>query len=151
MTSKFKSIETKYMESREAALHPTTGELWEVEHGTHRFAWTQGVGRTRWALVKFGLVVAVTLALAIGYGLGMAWWVSPLTQAAHEGRPEAGQLTARVAPAKPTTRATSVAARPRRAVRPPVRASFGRSTAAPRPNKAAVSARSCSHFATSST
>ncbi|MGC3859768.1 ABC transporter permease [Micromonospora chersina] len=58
----------------------------EVEHGTHRFAWTQGVGRTRWALVKFGLVVAVTLALAIGYGLGMAWWVSPLTQAAHEGR-----------------------------------------------------------------
>lgn len=58
----------------------------EVEHGTHRFAWTQGVGRTRWALVKFGVVVAVTLALAIGYGLGMAWWVNPLTQAAHEGR-----------------------------------------------------------------
>ncbi|WP_262286595.1 ABC transporter permease [Micromonospora sp. MA102] len=58
----------------------------EVEHGTHRFAWTQGVGRTRWALVKFGLAVVVTVTLAIGYGLGMAWWVSPLTQAAHEGR-----------------------------------------------------------------
>ncbi|MEV0426614.1 transporter [Micromonospora sp. NPDC050495] len=58
----------------------------EVEHGTHRFAWTQGVGRTRWALVKFGLVVAVTVTLAIGYGLGMAWWVSPLTEAAREGR-----------------------------------------------------------------
>ena len=58
----------------------------EVEQGTHRFAWTQGVGRTRWALVKFGLAAAVTVILAIGYGLGMAWWVSPLTQAAHEGR-----------------------------------------------------------------
>ncbi|MEV0805191.1 transporter [Micromonospora sp. NPDC050200] len=58
----------------------------EVEHGTHRFAWTQGVGRTHWALVKFGLVVAVTAAVAVCYGLGMSWWVSPLTQAAHEGR-----------------------------------------------------------------
>ncbi|SCF14551.1 ABC-2 family transporter protein [Micromonospora viridifaciens] len=58
----------------------------EVEHGTHRFAWTQGVGRTHWALVKFGLVGAVTVTLAICYGLGMSWWVSPLTQAAHEGR-----------------------------------------------------------------
>ncbi|PWU48272.1 transporter [Micromonospora globispora] len=58
----------------------------EVEHGTHRFAWTQGVGRTHWALVKFGLVVAVTVAAAVCYGLGMSWWVSPLTQAAREGR-----------------------------------------------------------------
>ncbi|SBT44758.1 ABC-2 family transporter protein [Micromonospora narathiwatensis] len=58
----------------------------EVEHGTHRFVWTQGVGRTHWALVKFGLVGAATLALAVCYGLGMSWWVSPLTQAAHEGR-----------------------------------------------------------------
>ena len=26
----------------------------EVEHGTHRLVWTQGVSRRRWALVKFG-------------------------------------------------------------------------------------------------
>ncbi|WP_446218473.1 transporter [Micromonospora sp. IBHARD004] len=58
----------------------------EVEHGTHRFVWTQGVGRTRWALVKFGLVGAAVVALAVGYGLGMSWWVDPLTQAAREGR-----------------------------------------------------------------
>ncbi|GGO24743.1 transporter [Micromonospora parathelypteridis] len=58
----------------------------EVEHGTHRFAWTQGVGRTRWALVKFGLVGAAAVLLAACYGLGMSWWVEPLTQAAHEGR-----------------------------------------------------------------
>lgn len=58
----------------------------EVEHGTHRFVWTQSVGRTHWALVKVGLVVAVTVTAAVCYGLGMSWWVSPLTQAAREGR-----------------------------------------------------------------
>jgi hypothetical protein len=58
----------------------------EVEHGTHRFVWTQGVGRTHWALVKFGLVGAATVTAAICYGLGMSWWVNPLTQAAQEGR-----------------------------------------------------------------
>ncbi|MEH1164262.1 transporter [Micromonospora sp. CPCC 205539] len=58
----------------------------EVEHGTHRFAWTQGVGRTRWALVKFGLVGAAAVLLAVCYGLGMSWWVEPLTQATQEGR-----------------------------------------------------------------
>ena len=26
----------------------------EVEHGTHRLVWTQGVSRRRWAAVKFG-------------------------------------------------------------------------------------------------
>ncbi|GAB3170905.1 hypothetical protein FHX75_12172 [Micromonospora palomenae] len=58
----------------------------EVEHGTHRFVWTQGVGRTRWALVKFGLVGAAVVVLAVCYGLGMSWWVEPLTQAADQGR-----------------------------------------------------------------
>ena len=58
----------------------------EVEHGTHRFVWTQGVGRTRWALVKFGLVGGAVVVLAVCYGLGMSWWVEPLTQAAYEGR-----------------------------------------------------------------
>ncbi|MEV1314916.1 transporter [Micromonospora arborensis] len=58
----------------------------EVEHGTHRFVWTQGVGRTRWALVKFGLVGAAVVVLAAAYGLGMSWWVEPLTQSSHEGR-----------------------------------------------------------------
>ncbi|MEU5943344.1 transporter [Micromonospora sp. NPDC047548] len=58
----------------------------EVEHGTHRLVWTQGVGRTQWALVKFGVVAAATVTAAICYGLGMSWWVTPLTHAAHEGR-----------------------------------------------------------------
>ena len=58
----------------------------EVEQGTHRFVWTQGIGRRHWALVKFGLVGALTVGAAVCYGLGMSWWVSPLTQAAGEGR-----------------------------------------------------------------
>ncbi|MEU8301234.1 transporter [Micromonospora sp. NPDC048909] len=58
----------------------------EVEQGTHRFVWTQGISRRRWVLVKLGLAGAVVLTAAVGYGLGMSWWVDPLTQAAHEGR-----------------------------------------------------------------
>ncbi|MET8090464.1 transporter [Micromonospora sp. NPDC005220] len=58
----------------------------EVEQGTHRFVWTQGVGRNRWALVKFGLVGAAVVILAAIYGLGMSWWVEPLSQAAYQGR-----------------------------------------------------------------
>ncbi|SCE71879.1 transporter [Micromonospora mirobrigensis] len=58
----------------------------EVEQGTHRFAWTQGIPRSRWALTKFGLVGAAAVALAVCYGLGMSWWVEPLTRSAREGR-----------------------------------------------------------------
>jgi ABC-type transport system involved in multi-copper enzyme maturation permease subunit len=50
----------------------------EVEAGTHRLVWTQGVSRRHWALVKFGLVGAVTLILAAAYTLGMDWWAEPL-------------------------------------------------------------------------
>jgi hypothetical protein len=51
----------------------------ELEHGTHRLVWTQGVSRRRWALVKFGLVGGVTAVAAACYGLGMAWWFAPLS------------------------------------------------------------------------
>lgn len=53
----------------------------EVEQGTHRLVWTQGVGRLRWALVKFGLVGAITTVLAVGYALGVSWWFQPLVRA----------------------------------------------------------------------
>jgi hypothetical protein len=52
----------------------------EVEHGTHRFVWTQGVSRRRWILVKFGLVGSATLAASAVYGLGMSWWLTPLSR-----------------------------------------------------------------------
>ncbi|PZG02724.1 ABC transporter permease [Micromonospora deserti] len=58
----------------------------EVEQGTHRFVWTQGVSRRRWALVKFGLVGAAALVASVGYGLGVSWWVSPLNQGWRQNR-----------------------------------------------------------------
>jgi hypothetical protein len=49
----------------------------ELEHGTHRFAWTQGVTRGRWLLSKTVLLAAATLvAGAIASALVM-WWRSP--------------------------------------------------------------------------
>ena len=53
----------------------------EVEHGTHRLVWTQGVCRRRWALVKFGLVGAGVVLAAACYALLVTWWRAPLDQA----------------------------------------------------------------------
>jgi len=50
----------------------------EVEHGTHRLVWTQGVSRRRWALVKFGLVGAGMVLAAACYALLVTWWRAPL-------------------------------------------------------------------------
>ena len=50
----------------------------EVEQGTHRFVWTQGVSRRRWAAAKFGLIGAVTLMFSAVYALGMDWWSAPI-------------------------------------------------------------------------
>ncbi|WP_370965079.1 ABC transporter permease [Amycolatopsis sp. cg9] len=53
----------------------------EVEQGTHRLVWTQGVSRLRWALTTFGLTGAITAVLAAGYALGVSWWFEPLVTA----------------------------------------------------------------------
>jgi ABC-2 family transporter protein len=53
----------------------------EVEHGTHRLVWTQGVSRRRWALAKFGLVGGAVALVAAGFALLVTWWRAPLDQA----------------------------------------------------------------------
>jgi hypothetical protein len=53
----------------------------EIEHGTHRFVWTQGVTQLRWALVKFGLIIASTTIVAVAYALLVSWWLTPITRA----------------------------------------------------------------------
>ncbi|HWG27770.1 ABC transporter permease [Actinospica sp.] len=58
----------------------------EIEQGTHRFVWTQGVGRMRWALAKFGLIGLVTLVIALVYAIGVTWWFSPLIASGNNGR-----------------------------------------------------------------
>jgi len=56
----------------------------ELELGTHRFAWTQGVTRRRWLLTKTALLAAGTvLAGAVASGVVM-WWRAPYD--ALEGR-----------------------------------------------------------------
>lgn len=41
----------------------------EIENGTHRLAWTQGVTRTRWLLVKIALVFIPLLLVAAAVGI----------------------------------------------------------------------------------
>lgn len=46
----------------------------DLGRGTLRFAWVQGVTRTRWAAVKLGSVGSVLVAGAVAAGLIFQWW-----------------------------------------------------------------------------
>jgi hypothetical protein len=50
----------------------------ELEHGTHRLVWTQGVTRVRWALGKIGFVSAAAVAVGACFALLLGWWIEPL-------------------------------------------------------------------------
>ena len=50
----------------------------ELETGTYRLAWTQGVTRKRWLAVKLGLVGLASMAVAGLLSLMVTWWSSPL-------------------------------------------------------------------------
>jgi len=50
----------------------------ELEQGTHRLVWTQGVGRLRWLSAKLGFVLGATLLLAGAYAALATWWLAPL-------------------------------------------------------------------------
>jgi hypothetical protein len=54
----------------------------EVEAGTHRIAWNQTITRTRWTLVKLGLVGLGAVATAGLLSLMVTWWASPIDHAA---------------------------------------------------------------------
>jgi hypothetical protein len=54
----------------------------EVETGTHRVAWNQTVTRTRWILVKLGLVGLAAVATAGLLSLMVTWWAGPINHAA---------------------------------------------------------------------
>jgi hypothetical protein len=56
----------------------------ELEFGTYRFAWTQGVSRRRWLLSKTALLAAGTVVAAAATSLVIMWWRSPFDQL--EGR-----------------------------------------------------------------
>jgi hypothetical protein len=50
----------------------------ELEHGTWRLAWAQGVTRTRWLAVKLALLSAAVAVLTVGFTVLMTWWRGPL-------------------------------------------------------------------------
>ena len=53
----------------------------ELETGTFRLAWTQSVSRTRWLLIKIGLVGLASFLAAGLLSLMANWWFSPLDKA----------------------------------------------------------------------
>ena len=50
----------------------------EYTAGTVRFAWTQGIGRTRWAVATLGLLAAAMAAAACLLGLVFQWSLLPV-------------------------------------------------------------------------
>ena len=50
----------------------------EIETGTFRLAWTQGVTRRRWLTVKLALVGLAGMALTGLLSLILTWWFSPI-------------------------------------------------------------------------
>lgn len=46
----------------------------ELEAGTHRLAWTQSVGRTRWVLTKLAVVGLATAGVSVLLTLTVTWW-----------------------------------------------------------------------------
>ena len=53
----------------------------EMEQGTYRLAWTQGVTRTRWLGAKLATLAAVTVVGIAAFTLVLAWWSRPLAAA----------------------------------------------------------------------
>lgn len=54
----------------------------ELETGTYRLAWTQGVMRTRWLAVKLAVILAASMAVAGLLSLMATWWNRPLDRVA---------------------------------------------------------------------
>ena len=70
------------------ALPALIGVFWgapliarEVEQGTHRLAWTQGVTRMRWLGVKLAALIGATVLGAAAFTWALSWWSRPLVAA----------------------------------------------------------------------
>jgi hypothetical protein len=55
----------------------------ELETGTYRFAWTQGIGRWRWTLAKLVLLAAVVTAVAGAFSVLYSWYNQPFFAAGY--------------------------------------------------------------------
>jgi ABC-2 family transporter protein len=55
----------------------------ELETGTFRFAWTQGIGRWRWTLAKLVLLAVAVAAAALAFSVLYSWYNQPLFAAGY--------------------------------------------------------------------
>jgi hypothetical protein len=55
----------------------------ELETGTFRFAWTQGIGRWRWTLGKLVLLAVTVTAAAAAFSLLFSWYLRPFSAAGY--------------------------------------------------------------------
>lgn len=56
----------------------------ELERRTHQLVWTQGITRTRWAVVKLAVLAGVVMAAAVALTAMIDWWMDPLNRATGE-------------------------------------------------------------------
>jgi hypothetical protein len=52
--------------------------LLELEHGTFRFSWTQGITRRRWLSVKLATIYGSGLLATVALTVLLTWWREPL-------------------------------------------------------------------------
>ena len=60
----------------------------DLEQGTYRLVWTQGITRRRWIAGKLALAIAAALLVALALTLLITWWRAPLVRV--NGRMENG-------------------------------------------------------------
>jgi hypothetical protein len=53
----------------------------EIENGTHRLAWTQGVSRRRWVTTKVGVLTLSAVVGTAAFAALVTWWSRPLVMA----------------------------------------------------------------------
>jgi hypothetical protein len=49
----------------------------ELENGSYRLAWTQGITRRHWTQIKFGILLLGGFAFAAIFAAAFTWWKSP--------------------------------------------------------------------------
>jgi hypothetical protein len=71
----------------------------ELEHGTHRFAWTQAVTRRRWLISKTVFLAAGTVAVTAIASAVTMWWRSPFDTLEGRMSPKGFDIEGLVVPA----------------------------------------------------
>jgi len=78
----------KLLEAAGLAVPGLIGMFWgaplvarELETGTFRLVWTQGITRTRWLAAKLGIAGVAAIAAGELFTLMVAWWSSPIHKA----------------------------------------------------------------------